>query len=99
MAEHQVLEMVPIEPVGLVEDILLVEGMPQEHLHIVPRDVREPALLLVQVLVDWLPVLVYGYWFASLGVTGLEVVLHLQSRLPADALLDLPVYQARPALY
>ena len=63
---------------------------------VLPVYVAKPALLLVQVLVDGLPIFIDGDWLAALGVALFKVILNFKPALPAEALLDFLINEGGP---
>lgn len=66
---------------------------------VVSVDIAEPALLLIEVLIDGLAVLVDGDWLAAQGVGLFEVVLAGESIRPAAGHLYLLIDEVDPALH
>jgi hypothetical protein len=64
---------------------------------IVPVDVAEPAVLLIQVFVDGLPVFVYGDRLAAKRVGFLEIVLAAESIGPIDGHLNFLIDEGNSA--
>lgn len=60
-------------------------------------DVAEPAVLLIQVFIDRLPVLVYWHWLAAKGVGLFKIVLAAKSIGSIYSHLNFLIDEVNPA--